>query len=253
MEEMYALELIQKGKRIDGRKFADFRPIEITKNAISTAEGSARVKIGETEVIAGVKIGVGTPFPDTPNKGILIVNTEFTPLASPEFESGPPSENAVELSRIVDRGIRESETVELEKLCLVEGEKVFSIFVDIHIINHDGNLQDAAALAAIAALRGARLPKLEDDNKIVRGEYGKPLPVAFTPINVTVAKVGENLILDPNYEEEKILDSKLSISVRDDDRICALQKQGRKEIKFDDIEKMLDMAMEKSRELRKLI
>ena len=252
MEELYALELIQKGKRLDGRKFADFRTVEITKNAISTAEGSARVKIGETEVIAGVKIGIGTPFPDTPDKGILIVNTEFTPLASPEFESGPPGENAVELSRIVDRGIRESETVELEKLCLVEGEKVFSIFVDIHIINHDGNLQDAAALAAIAALRGARLPKLEND-KIVRGEYDKPLPVAFTPVNVTVAKVGENLILDPNYEEEKILDSKLSISVRDDDRICALQKQGRKEIKLEDVEKMLDMAIEKSRELRKFV
>ncbi len=252
MEEMYALELIQKGKRMDGRKFADFRPIEIIRDAIGTAEGSARVKIGETEVISGVKIAIGTPFPDTPNKGILVVNTEFTPLASPEFESGPPSENAVELSRIVDRGIRESETVELEKLCLVEGQKVFSIFVDIHIINHDGNLQDAAALASIAALKSARLPKLEND-KIVRGEYDKPLPVAFTPVNVTVAKVGENFILDPNYEEEKILDSKLSISVRDDDRICALQKQGRKEIKFEDVERMLDMAIEKSRELRKLV
>lgn len=252
MEEMYALELIQKGKRVDGRKFTDFRPIEITTNAISTAEGSARVKLGETEIVAGVKIGVGTPFPDTPNQGILIVNTEFTPLASPEFESGPPGEDAVELSRIVDRGIRESESVELEKLCLVEGEKVFSLFIDIYIINHQGNLQDAAALATIAALRSARLPKLEND-KVVRGEYDKPLPVVFAPINVTVAKVGENFILDPNYEEEKILDSKLSISVRDDGRICALQKQGRKEIKFDDVEKMLDIAIEKSKELRKLV
>jgi len=252
MEGIYALELIQKGKRIDGRKFDEFRTIEITTNAISTAEGSARVKIGETEVVAGVKIGVGTPFPDTPNKGILVVNTEFTPLASPEFESGPPGENAIELSRIVDRGIRESDTIELEKLCLVEGEKVFSTFVDIHIINHQGNLQDAAALACVAALKNAMLPKLEND-KIVRGEHDKPLPVVFTPINVTVSKVGENFILDPNYEEEKNLDSKLSISVRNDDNVCALQKQGRKEIKFEDVEKMLDMAIEKSKELRKLV
>ena len=252
MEEFYALELIRKGKRIDGRKFDEFRPIEIMTNPISTAEGSARVKLGETEVLVGVKIGMGKPFPDTPNKGILIVNTEFTPMASPEFESGPPGEDAVELSRIVDRGISESDTIELEKLCLVEGENVFSTFVDIHIINHQGNLQDAAALASIAALRNARLPKLEND-KIVRGEYEKPLPVVFTPINVTVAKVGDSFILDPNHHEEKILDSKLSISVRDDDRICAMQKQGRKEIKFEDVEKMVDMAMEKSKELRKLL
>jgi len=252
MEEMYALELIQKGKRIDGRKFNEFRNIEITSNVINTAEGSARVKVGETEVVVGVKIGLGTPFPDSPDKGILIVNTEFTPLASPEFESGPPGEDAVELSRVVDRGIRESETIELDKLCLVEGEKVFSVFVDIYIINHHGNLQDAAALASIIALKKARVPKVEND-KIVIGEYDRPLPVAFTPINVTVAKVGDNFILDPNYEEEKILDSKLSISVRDDDKICALQKQGKKEIKFDDVGKMLDMAMEKCKELRKLV
>lgn len=252
MEELYALELIHKGKRIDGRKFDEFRAIEISTNIISTAEGSAKVKFGETEVIAGVKIGTGKPFPDTPDRGILIVNTEFTPMASPEFEAGPPSENAVELSRIVDRGIRESDAIELDKLCLVEGENVFSTFVDIHIINHHGNLQDAASLASIAALRNARLPKLEND-KIVRGEYDKPLPVAFTPINITVSKVGDNFILDPNYDEEKILDSKLSISVRDDDKICALQKQGVNEIKFEDIERMLDTAIEKSKDLRKLV
>lgn len=252
MEEMYALELIQKGKRIDSRNFDEFRKIEISTNVISTAEGSARVRIGETEVIAGVKINIGTPFKDTPKQGIFIVNSEFTPLASSDFESGPPGEDAVELSRIVDRGIRESETIELDKLCLVEGEKVFSVFVDIYIINHRGNLQDAAALASIAALRSAKMPKIEGD-KIVGGEYGKPLPISFTPINITVSKVGDNFILDPVYEEEKILDSKLSISVRDDDKICALQKQGRKEIKVEDVEKMLDMAIEKGKELRKLV
>ena len=252
MEEMYALELIEKGRRIDGRKFDEFRPIEIMPNVINTAEGSARVKIGETEVIAGVKNGIGTPFADTPDKGILVVNVEFTPLASPEFESGPPSENAVELARIVDRGIRESEAIELDKLVLVAGEKVFSTFVDIHIINDQGNLQDAASLASIVALKNARLPKVEND-KVVIGEHEKPLPVAFIPVNISVGKVGNNFILDPNYEEEKILDAKLSISVRDDGKICALQKQGRSGIKFEDVEKMLDMAIKHSKELRKLI
>lgn len=252
MEEAYALELIQKGKRLDGRKFEEFRPIDIQVNSIHTAEGSARVKMGETEVIAGVKMNIGTPFADTPNEGILIVNSEFTPLASPDFESGPPSENAVELSRIVDRGIRESNTVELEKLSLIPGEKVFSVFVDIHIINHQGNLQDAAALAAITALKNAKIPKVEND-QIVRGEWGDSLPVVHTPINVTVCKVGDIFIVDSNYKEEKVVDAKLSVSVREDGKICALQKQGSKVLKLKDIEKMLDIAIEKSEDLRKLI
>ena len=252
MEEAYALELIQNGKRIDGRKFDEFRPIEIKVNSIHTAEGSARVKMGETEVLAGVKMDVGTPFPDRPDEGILIINSEFTPLSSPDFESGPPSEDAVELSRIVDRGIRESCAIELDKLSLVPGEKVLSTFIDIHILNHQGNLQDAAALAAVTALKNARIPKVENV-KVVRGEWEKPLPIAYTPINVTVCKVGNAFIVDPNYKEEQVVDAKLSISVRDDDKICALQKQGTKELKVEDIEKMLDIAIEKSKELRKLI
>lgn len=252
MEEKYALELILKGKRTDERKFTDFRKIEISKGIIKNAEGSASVKLGDTEVIAGVKLNIGEPFADTPNEGILIVNSEFTPLASPDFESGPPSEDAVELSRVVDRGIRESHAIDVEKLVITPGEKVWMVFIDIHIINHQGNLLDAAALAAVSALSSAKIPKM-DGETILRGEYEKELPVSHIPINVTVGKVADNLILDPNLEEEKILDSKLSIALREDDTICALQKQGVKGLKLEDITQMVKIAREKSKELRKLV
>jgi exosome complex component RRP42 len=248
----YAFELIEKGKRIDGRKFDEFRKIFLQEGIIKNAEGSARVRLGETEVVAGVKLELGTPFPDTPEEGILIVNAEFSPIASPDFEPGPPSEDAIELGRIVDRGIRESKCVELEKLCLIPKEKVWCVFVDIHIINHQGNLLDASALASIAALRNAKIPKIEND-KVIRGESEKQLPVIFKPINVTVAKIGNNFILDPLLEEEEIANSKLSICVRDDDKICALQKQGSGTFKFEEVEKALDLAIRKSKELRSLI
>jgi len=252
MEGQYALELIMKGKRMGERNFEDFRKIEIEKSVIKNAEGSARVKIGETEVIAGVKLNIGEPFSDTPEEGVLIVNAEFTPMASPDFESGPPGENAVELARVVDRGIRESKCIEMEKLCITPKEKVWMVFIDIHIINDQGNLLDAAALASIAALLSTKIPKIKDE-EIVRNDYEKDLPVVFKPINTSVGKVGNNYLIDPNFEEEKILDCKLSISVRDDEKICALQKQGTKELDFEDLEKMTDIAMKKSKEIRKLV
>jgi len=252
MEERYALELIEKNKRIDDRKFEDFRPITIEQGIIQKAEGSARVKLGDTEIIAGVKMNIGEPFSDTPNEGILIVNSEFTPLASPDFESGPPGEDAVELSRVVDRGLRESKCIELEKLCITPGEKVWAVFIDIHIINHHGNLLDCAALAAISALLKTKMPKIVDE-KIVREDYEKDLPVVAKPITITVCKVGDKFIVDPTLEEENILDSKLTIAVMDDDRICALQKQGKREFDIDDIEKMVNIAIKKSGELRKLL
>src|SRR5438093_4063607 len=183
MEETYGMEVIEKGRRIDGRKLDQFRDIHITPDYIKKAEGSALVKLGNTMVLAGVKMEVGTPFPDTPNEGILIVNSEFTPVASPDFELGPPSEDAIELSRIVDRGIRESKAIEVDKLVIKEGEKVWAIFVDLHMLNHDGNILDAAALAAITALSHTKIPKLEKD-KAVRGEYQGKLPVVHHPVNV---------------------------------------------------------------------
>jgi len=252
MEEKYALELILKGKRIDGRKFDEFRKIEINKGIIKNAEGSAGVKIGDTEVIAGVKMNIGEPYADTPDEGILIVNSEFTPLASPDFESGPPQEDAVELSRVVDRGIRESHAIDMEKLVFVAGEKVWINFIDIHMINHQGNLLDAAALAAVAAILNTKIPKMEGEN-ILRGEYEKELPISHVPITITVGKVGDSFIVDPNLQEEKILDSKLSIAIREDNTICALQKQGVKGLKFEDITQMIRIAREKAKELRELV
>ncbi len=250
--ENYALELIRGGTRLDKRKLDEYRKIQVMNNAIPKAEGSCRVRMGDTEVIAGVKVEFGKPFPDTPNEGTLSVNAEFSPIASPDFEPGPPSEDATELARVVDRGIREAHVLDMEKLCITPGEKILCVYVDLLIVNHRGNLIDACSLAAVNALWNARLPKVEND-KIVRGSSAGKLPVSWKPMNITVCKVGDKTILDPSLEEEAVLDAKLSISVRDDDKICALQKQGKGSIRFGELEGMFDMAIAKSKELRRMV
>ena len=153
--------LLEKGTRIDGRGLLDTREIKIEQGLIEKAEGSARVLLGKTDVLVGVKIETGEPFPDTPKEGVLTVNAELVPLASPTFEPGPPDENSIELARVVDRGIRESHAVDTEKLCIEEGKKVFVVFVDVYVLNHDGNLIDASAIAAMAALMNTKMPNYE--------------------------------------------------------------------------------------------
>ena len=250
MEELVK-EYLSKGKRIDGRSFKDYRPIEIKHSIISKAEGSAFVNLGGTKVIAGIKLDIGEPFPDTPNEGILIVNAEFTPLSSPEVEPGPPGEDAIELARIVDRVIRESQAIELEKLFIEEG-KVWIVYVDLSILDMRGNLLDASTLAAVKALLSTQIPKYEN-GKIVRGEYISKLPVVYKPVSVTIGKYNGNLILDLSKEEEEVVDVKLAIGVRDDDKIVAMQKQGIGTLTFKDVENALDLAIEKSKELRRLL
>ncbi|MBL7169566.1 MAG: exosome complex protein Rrp42 [Candidatus Aenigmarchaeota archaeon] len=253
MRSDYILKLLEKDERLDGRKLDEFRKITIEKNVVAKAEGSARVRMGKTEVIVGIKIGVGEPFPDIPNMGMLRLDAEFTPMAHPDFSSGPPGEDATEVARVVDRAIRESEAIDLEKLCITEGEKVWSVFVDIYPINHDGNLIDASTLAAISALKNTKMPTLDKDGKIVREKLKNPLPIVHQPITVTVGKIGDKIILDPAFEEEELIDAKLSIGIREDGKVVSMQKSGSVGLSDDDVDKMIDIAVKKSKELRKLI
>jgi len=131
----YLDSLLKKKKREDGRGLYDYRELKIDVNPIDKANGSARVKLGDTAVLVGVKLDVGEPFPDSPNDGILITNAELAPLASAEFEPGPPREDAIELARVIDRGIRESKAIALDKMCIKPKEKVWIVFVWHHTIN----------------------------------------------------------------------------------------------------------------------
>ncbi|MEK6898463.1 MAG: RNA-binding protein, partial [Nanoarchaeota archaeon] len=165
-------EYLDNGKRFDGRKLDEFREIVIETGISKNAEGSARVKVGKTEVLVGVKMGVAEPYPDSPDKGNLMVTSELLPLSSSRFEAGPPTIESIELARVIDRMIRESKFIELEKLCIKEGEKVWTIFIDIYSINADGNLLDAAGIGAIAALRNAKIPKYDEKSeKVSYGEW----------------------------------------------------------------------------------
>ena len=151
-------KLIEKGERVDGRGLNDYREATVVQNLIDTAEGSAMVTLGDTRLMAGVKMLLGEPYPDTFDKGVMTTNVELTPIGHLLFEAGPPREHAIELSRVTDRGIRESGAIDLKKLCIEPHEKVWIVFIDVHILDHDGNLFDAASLAALAALNCTMVP-----------------------------------------------------------------------------------------------
>jgi exosome complex component RRP42 len=245
-------QAIEKAKRLDGRGLGDYREIKIEQGVIEKAEGSARVLLGKTEVLVGTKVETGTPFPDMPNDGVLTVNAELVPLASPTFEPGPPDENSIELARIVDRGIRESKAIDTEKLCIEPGKKVFIVFVDIYVLNHDGNLIDASALAAVAALLNTKMPNYEvkDGEVIIKQGYTQ-LPLKNHPITVTLGKINDKLIVDPWLEEEQVMDSRLSVALNDEGNICAMQKGGAGCFTQQQILEGIKIVQEKVAELRK--
>src|SRR3989338_6710504 len=221
----HIIKLLNTGIRLDGRKLTEYRkPIEVEQGVVKTAEGSARVKIGETDVMVGVKLEVGEPYPDTPDEGTIIVGAELLPLSNPEFELGPPGIQAIELARVVDRGIRESKALDFKKLCIEKGEKIWMVIIDICPINDAGNLFDAASLAALAALKSTKYPSFDGEKVDYKQKTDKKLELEKMPIAVTVIKIGDKFIVDPDTEEEMAIDARLTVSSIENGTLCAMRQ-----------------------------
>ena len=81
----------------------------------------------------------------------------------------------IELARVVDRGIRESGTVDMSKLVIKKDVSVVGVFADNSVVDHDGNLFDACSYASTCAILSSKMPKWEmvdDRPKIVEGAEG---------------------------------------------------------------------------------
>ncbi len=246
----YILELLGKGMREYERGPFDYRKITLEMGKIPHAEGSALVSIGDTKVLAAVKIAVGTPLPDKPDEGALVTGAELLPLASAEYETGPPSPSSIEFARVVDRGIRAAGVVDTEAL-FIEKDKVWTAYVDLYVLNYDGNLFDAGTLAATAALRSAKMPKYENEEVIREGNLPK-IKSNGSVTSCTFAKVGDKLLLDPNGNEEEIMTTRLTVA-NDQDVVKAMQKGESGSFSFSEIKEMIDTTFEKSKQLRDIL
>ncbi|MEL9939891.1 MAG: exosome complex protein Rrp42 [Ignisphaera sp.] len=248
------LNVLAKGNHIDKRPLLSYRQIDVVKNVSPNADSSVLVKLGYTQVLAGVKLEVGQPFPDNPEEGVLIVNAEYIPAASPTFEPGPPDENAIELARVIDRSIREPRAVALDKLALIPGRKVWVVWLDIYVLDHDGNLIDAAMIASILALANTKIPYYEVDQasgnvKIDRSKTAGLLPMNKLVATVTIYKIGDVLVVDPTAEEEALASASLAIAVSEDGNIVGMQKRGLGAFTEKELEQAIEISLNKGKEL----
>ncbi|KAL0437198.1 UNVERIFIED_CONTAM: Exosome complex component RRP45B [Sesamum radiatum] len=177
--------------RIDGRGPFDYRNVTIQ---FGSEDGSSEVQLGQTRVMGFATSQLVQPYRDRPNEGTLAIFTEFSPMADPSFEAGRPGEFAVELGRIIDRGLR--------------------------------NLVDAANIAALAALLTCRRPECTLGAKMVREPL--PLIVHHLPIAVTFGFIGteSTVVIDPSHFEEAVMGGKLTATLNTNGDVCAIQKAG---------------------------
>ncbi|XP_041838420.1 exosome complex component RRP45 [Melanotaenia boesemani] len=229
-ERDFLLKAIEEKKRIDGRQTYDYRKIKIS---FGTDYGCCFVDLGQTRVMAQVSCELVSPKENRPNEGIMFFSIELSPMASPAFEQGRQSELSVKLNRQLERCLRNSKCIDTESLCVVSGEKVWQIRVDVHMLNNDGNLMDAASIAAITALCHFRRPDVGiqgEEVMVYSSEERDPIPLSIyhMPISVSFAffQQGTYLLVDPCEREERVMDGLLMIAMNKHREICSIQSSG---------------------------
>ncbi len=241
-------KLAAEDSRIDGRSQFEGRNPILETGILENAEGSAKVTWGDTIVYSGVKFSVATPYSDRPAEGGLMTSAELRPVAHRKYEPGPPSPQSIELGRVVDRGIRESGCIDVKSLCIVPGESVWNVSLDMHVLSDGGNIFDTCALAAIAALHDATVPA----NQFDVGDDFK-LEIKSTPIMCSFQRVGGRFVYDPSEREELGGDERIHITLGDEGHIHSLQKGLKGTFSTAEFAEILDVAQTRSEELRKMV
>ncbi|XP_004646220.1 exosome complex component RRP45 isoform X2 [Octodon degus] len=229
-ERRFLLRAIEEKKRLDGRQTYDYRNIKIS---FGTDYGCCIVELGKTRVLGQVSCELVAPKLNRATEGILFFNLELSQMAAPSFEPGRQSDLLVKLNRLLERCLRNSKCIDTESLCVVAGEKVWQIRVDLHLLNHDGNIIDAASIAAIVALCHFRRPDVSvqgEEVTLYTPEERDPvaLSIHHMPICVSFAffQQGTYLLVDPNEREERVMDGLLVIAMNKHREICTIQSSG---------------------------
>ena len=241
LDKEYINSLASEGLRLDGRKYDEHRNIVVNTGMITSAQGSAEVKLGNTRVLVGVKINQGDPYEDNDTKGVLITSAEIRPMICATHHNPNFKEMSVELARVVDRGIREGECIDLDTMSKNDVGKIWIVFVDIHVIEYDGNIIDAAGIGAAFAL--------EDAARNISGD-SFPIEVNCIPIPTTFTKIGNSLFIDPCKIEEEASKTRLTITTIDNGNIVAMQKSGNGSFYVEDIIKCMETSQRISAKLR---
>ncbi|KAI7905302.1 exosome component 8-like protein [Cokeromyces recurvatus] len=255
----YLKRFLDQGVRPDGRVLNEFRKTMITSGAISTANASAMVRLGGTTVVCGIKAEVCEPRIDVPKEGYLVPNVELSPLCSPKFKPGAPSEKAQSVSEFINQLFSKSAIFPLESLCIEEGKAVWVLYADIVCLNYDGNILDASLLALSIALTNLKLPKSEvTESMIVESdpkEFLPPIQLSRFPVSSTfcVFNQPDVILSDPNDTEESLTKETMTLVMDFDYQLCRVYKNGGSTIDKEGLKQCIENAKQRTKEVKAMI
>jgi len=236
----YLERFLAEKLRPDGRETTEWRTVSVNVGSISTADGSALVRLGDTTVVCGVKAEIAEPELDSPADGFIVPNLDLPAICSPRFKPGPPSEEAQVLSDRLNEVLVASRILSTKTLCIQRGKAVWVLYIDATCINYDGNAFDATLLAMVAALKNTSLPKAaynEDTGRTTCSRKEKQsLQLNTLPISMSFGVFDSTFLLtDPTAFEEPLLDTTYTVTLGTDGGIISVTQLGASSFGQEDI------------------
>ncbi|XP_076129678.1 exosome complex component RRP43 [Alosa pseudoharengus] len=254
----YHKSFLKENCRPDGRELDEFRTTTLNIGPISTAEGSALVKIGNTTVMCGIKAELALPPSDTPDKGYIVPNVDIPPLCMSKVRSGPPEEQAQAASQFIADIIESSEIIRKEDLCIEKEKLCWVLYCDIMCLDYDGNLLDSCIVALLAALKNTLLPKVTINKETDLPEVDL---LEKCPININRQPVGSSfavfdntiIIVDPTADEESLATAVMTLVIDEEGRLCTAHKPGGTTLSGEKLQDCMGRAVTRHREISKLV
>ncbi|ODN05042.1 Protein RRP45A [Orchesella cincta] len=215
----------KNGIRLGARGLHEFRTAKISfGNSVGSCEA---VLLPGTRVFAQASAAIGEPSDSRPGEGSFTISVWVSPAATGEMVGN--SEKPSAIARTLERMFKENRAVDLESLCIKFGELAWILRVDVHVIDMNGCLQDAAALAVLGALLTFQRPQAQIDintDELVVLPLAESTPVELhlfhLPAVTSFALCDDVLLAEPCQEEEDILPGKLLVGVNDSKELCHL-------------------------------
>jgi ribonuclease PH len=220
--------------RPDNRANTDLRPLEIIPNFISSAEGSALIRLGETQVICTASVDDGVPnFQKGSGRGWITSEYAMIPRATSsrtprESTRGRQSGRTMEIQRLIGRSLRA--VVDMEAL----GER--TVWIDCDVIRADGGTRTASVTGSLVAL-GLAIQKLVAQKSI------KTNPLKDYLAAISVGMVNGELLLDLSYPEDSAAEVDMNIVMTGSGRLVETQATAEgKTFSVDDLNQLIDLA-----------
>lgn len=188
MSELRPEKLIVDGRRLDGRKFDELRPIKIEAGVLKRADGSCYLEMGKNKVMAAV-YGPREVHPrhlQNPSRAIVRYRYNMAPFSVEERKRPGADRRSIEISKVSKEAF---EAVIMKELF---PRSAIDIFVEV--LQADAGSRTACLNAASVALVDAGVP--------MRGMI----------TSVAVGKADGQLVLDPMKEEDNFGEADLPVA-----------------------------------------